>query len=189
MAADPDLAPFLGEPWRAGLIAGPHRWPGGERRDYGVVRDNVARLAAAGVPVLAGTDAPNPGTVHGASLHRELELLVDAGLTPVAALRGATSGPARAYGMTDRGAIAPGLRADLVLVDGDPTATITATRRIAGIWRGGRPADRGAYTGGAAERAQLDALRAQVERVTAAVREWTAAGGAAFGRTSSDRPE
>ena len=57
----------------------------------------VRQLKAAGVPILAGTDAPNPGTAHGASIHRELELLVKAGLTPVEALTAATSTPARMF--------------------------------------------------------------------------------------------
>ncbi len=78
-----------------------------------------------GVPLLAGTDAPNPGTTHGASLHRELELLVAAGLTPIEALTAATSTPARVFGLRDRGRIAPGLRADLLLVDGEPVDDIT----------------------------------------------------------------
>ena len=90
-----------------------------------------------GVPILAGTDAPNPGTAHGASVHRELRLLVDAGLTPAAALAAATSAPARAFKLSDRGRIAPGLRADLVLVNGDPTRDIGATRDIVTIWKRG----------------------------------------------------
>jgi imidazolonepropionase-like amidohydrolase len=102
----------------------------------------VRQLKAAGVPILAGTDAPNPGTAHGVSLHRELELLVAAGLTPVEALVAATAAPAAAFGLKDRGRIAPGLRADLLLVDGDPTRDITATRSIATIWKGGVPLDR-----------------------------------------------
>ena len=65
-------------------------------------------LYDAGVPILAGTDAPNPGTSHGSSLHRELELLVQAGLSPDAALAAATSVPARVYSLRDRGRIAPG---------------------------------------------------------------------------------
>ena len=88
-------------------------------------------------PILAGTDAPNPGTAHGASLHRELELLVSAGLTPIEALAAATSTPARLFGLLDRGRIAPGLRADLVLVDGDPGRDIRATRAIVRVWRNG----------------------------------------------------
>jgi imidazolonepropionase-like amidohydrolase len=105
----------------------------------------VRALHAASVPVLAGTDAPNPGTAHGVALHRELELLVEAGLSPVEALRAATAEPARIFGLDDRGSIAEGRRADLVLVDGDPTTDITATRAIAGVWKEGVRADRSAY--------------------------------------------
>ena len=89
------------------------------------------------MPILAGTDAPNPGTAHGLSLHRELELLVKAGLPPAPRSRAATSVPAGVFGLRDRGRIAPGLRADLVLVAGDPTTDITATRDIVAIWKGG----------------------------------------------------
>jgi imidazolonepropionase-like amidohydrolase len=103
---------------------------------------NVRVASAAGVTILAGTDAPLPPTEPGKSLHRELELLVEAGLTPRQALAAATSAPARAFGLTDRGRIAPGLRADLVLVEGDPTVDITATRRIVGVWKRGVGRDR-----------------------------------------------
>ena len=95
----------------------------------------VGALHRAGVVILAGTDVPAPGTAHGLSLHRELELLVRSGLTPAEALTAATFAPARAFGFLDRGRIAEGLRADLVLVNGDPTADITATRDIAGVWK------------------------------------------------------
>jgi hypothetical protein len=88
-------------------------------------------------PILAGTDAPGPGLAHGASLHRELELLVFAGLTPSEALRAATSAPAAAFGLNDRGRIALGARADLVLVNGDPSADILATRAIVRVYRQG----------------------------------------------------
>ena len=107
-----------------------------------VALDTVRQLRAAGVPILAGSDAPNPGTSHGAALHRELELLVQAGLTPAEALAAATSAPAKAFRLADRGRIAPGLRADLVLVAGDPTADVTATRNIVRIWKGGVPFER-----------------------------------------------
>ena len=102
----------------------------------------VKQLKAAGARILAGTDAPNPGTTHGASMHRELELLVQAGLTPVEALTAATSAPAAAFSLEDRGRIAPGLRADLLLVDGDPTRDIAATRGIVTVWKGGIALDR-----------------------------------------------
>jgi imidazolonepropionase-like amidohydrolase len=94
------------------------------------------------VPILAGTDAPNPGTAHGVSIHREMELLVEAGLTPQQALAAATSVPARAFRLDDRGRIAPGLRADLVLAGGDPLKDITETRNIVRIWKGGKAVER-----------------------------------------------
>jgi imidazolonepropionase-like amidohydrolase len=97
----------------------------------------VAQLKAAGATILAGTDSPNPGTAHGASIHRELELLVKGGLTPTEALTAATSTPAAVFHLADRGRIAPGLRADLLLVKGDPTVDIHATRDIVRIWKGG----------------------------------------------------
>src|SRR5437764_1217104 len=95
-----------------------------------------------GVPILTGTDAGNPGTAPGASLHGELEYLVEAGLTPFQALVTATSATATAFRLPDRGRIAPGLRADLVLVNGDPTGDIRATRDIHEIWKAGVPLDR-----------------------------------------------
>ena len=97
----------------------------------------IRQLVAATVPVLAGTDAPAPGLTYGASLHKELEHLVNAGLTPTAALAAATSAIARAFRMTDRGRIQSGLRADLLLVEGDPSKQIRDTRNIVAIWKRG----------------------------------------------------
>jgi len=105
----------------------------------------IAQLKAALVPVLAGTDAPNPGTSHGVSIHRELELLVRSGLTPTEALAAATSVPATTFHLDDRGVIAPGKRADLLLVKGDPTQDITATRDIVSVWKLGVEDDRATY--------------------------------------------
>lgn len=104
--------------------------------------ESVRRLHAAGIPILAGTDAGNPGTAHGASLHGELALLVDAGLSPSEALAAATVKPAQFFSLKDRGRIAKGMRADLVLVDGDPTRDITATRAIVAVWKNGVAIDR-----------------------------------------------
>lgn len=98
---------------------------------------NVTAFHAAGIRILAGTDAPNPGTAHGPSLHAELKLLTEAGLTPLEALRAATSASADAFKLSARGRIKVGGRADLVLVSGDPTADITATQRIRAVWRNG----------------------------------------------------
>jgi imidazolonepropionase-like amidohydrolase len=100
---------------------------------------SVAALHAGGVTILAGTDASPgvPGIGHGVSLHGELRLLVRAGLSPVEALRAATSTTAQSLGLTDRGRILPGRRADLLLVDGDPTSRIEDTLTIRAVWRGG----------------------------------------------------
>lgn len=118
---------------------------------YSAAVATIKQLREAKVPILAGTDAGNPGTAHGSALHRELELLVQAGLTPSEALTAATSAPAKAFGLGDRGRIAVGKRADLVLVNGDPTKDITATRDIAGVWKGGVAFDRVAFGKAVAE--------------------------------------
>jgi len=109
---------------------------------YRAAEETAKRLHEAGIRVLCGTDSGNPGTAHGLSMHGELELLVGAGLTPVEALAAATSVTAGAFGLADRGRIAPGLRADLLLVRGNPAEDITATRDIAGVWKLGHKLDR-----------------------------------------------
>ena len=139
--AHPGLSPYATSTERAALAgAFPQRAGGRVRLEHAIAA--VRALHAAGVPILAGSDAPNPGTTHGVSIHRELELLISAGLSPVAALAAATANPASAFKLADRGRIAPGRRADLVLVDGDPTADITATRAIVEVWKGGVRLDR-----------------------------------------------
>ena len=67
---------------------------------------------------------------------------MQAGFSPAAALAAATSAPAHAFGLMDRGRIAPGLRADMVLIGGNPVADITATRQIEAVWKGGVRLDR-----------------------------------------------
>lgn len=93
----------------------------------------VRELVAAGAPLLAGTDTPNPYVVPGASLHQELALFVAAGLTPYNALRTATVDAADFLRDPRAGHIAPGMRADLVLLDADPFADIHALDRISGV--------------------------------------------------------
>jgi imidazolonepropionase-like amidohydrolase len=144
LVKDARLAAFI-PPDNAANLARGFGMPKSASRTLEAALATVKQLRAAGVPILAGTDAPNPGTAHGASMHRELELLVRAGLTPVEALRAATSVPARTFGLADRGRIAKGMRADLVLVNGDPTTDILATRDIARVWKQGREVDRESY--------------------------------------------
>lgn len=112
------------------------------RMDYRRAQATVAVFHRAGRAVLAGTDANAESGApfrppYGRSLHEELARLVDAGLTPAEALDGATRLAADAFGLAGRGRIAPGYRADLLLVDGDPTSDIAATTAIAGVWIGG----------------------------------------------------
>lgn len=115
---------------------------GGPGPRYEAARDSVAAARAAGMPIVAGTDANRTPAApasppFGASLHDELELLVDAGLSTTEALESATSVAAATFGLTDRGRIEPGTRADLVLLDADPTADIRATRTVRGVWLAG----------------------------------------------------
>jgi len=110
---------------------------------YTNARDSVVAMHEAGIPILAGTDChEEPSSMfdvkHGESIHRELDLLVEAGLSPVEALCAATSLPAKHFSLNDRGVIADGKRADLVLLKDDPTKDIRATRSISRIWCNGR---------------------------------------------------
>ena len=139
---DPRLRPFLNASARAALQQGFPNRPGSPRKDFEFARASVRMLETAGITVLAGTDAPNPGTAHGAAMHAELEYLVSAGMTPAAALRAATAATARVFSLRDRGMIAAGRRADLLLVDGDPAQDIRATRAIVGVWKGGHAVHR-----------------------------------------------
>lgn len=115
----------------------------------------VKEMRAAHVPLLAGTDLSTPWIIAGFALHEELALLVEAGLTPLEALRTATLNPAKYFGETARfGSVAPGKLADMVLLDADPIADIRNTSRIRAVIADGRYLDRRA----------LDALLAQAER-------------------------
>ena len=97
-----------------------------------------------GVTILAGTDSnlEDPLTVaqvpYGTSLHDELEFFVQGGMTPAEALSAATSVPARVWGLDDRGTIAPGKRADLVMVQGDITEDISCIKKISRVWAAGQ---------------------------------------------------
>lgn len=159
--------------------------PAGERRvweegfgDYGVESEDMASMTYSGqpedlaerwavvlrvveilgdqdVPILAGTDLGGPYIYPGFSLHDELALLVEAGLTPLKALQAATLGPARFLGRTDDfGTVEEGKVADLVLLDANPLEDIANTQWINAVVLNGRLLDRVA----------LDAMLAEVER-------------------------
>ncbi len=150
LAEDDRTRPLLSDAWAENLCQCWHLTNPGSTAN---VIDATRRLYEAGVDVLAATDAVTvgvqPGTAHGVSMHGELELLVDCGLSPAAALRAATLLPAKRFGLDDRGRIAPGLQADLVLVDGDPTTDVRQTLSIEGVWRRGELAPRIAQADGA----------------------------------------
>ena len=130
----PVIGPMLTDSEIEGLknFRGMHR-DGGDRVAY----EAVAAFHENGITILSGTDTPNGGTTVGASMHVELELLVNAGLTPVEAMAAATSTPAEVFGLDDRGRIAEGLLADLLLVEGSPDQVISDTRNIVAVWKAG----------------------------------------------------
>lgn len=119
----------------------------------------VVALERGGVPILAGSDAPNLLVYPGSGLHDELAFLVDAGLSPAAALAAATTTPARYFDRDDLGSVAPGMLADLVLLDANPLTEIRNTRRIVAVMAGGRLFGR----------ASLDSLLGSAARNAAAI--------------------
>jgi imidazolonepropionase-like amidohydrolase len=108
----------------------------------------VATMQRAGAPILAGTDLGNPSVTPGFSLHDELALFVDGGMTPLDALRTATLNPARYLAATDTmGSIAGGKVADIVLLDANPLDDIRNTMRIHAVIVNGRVLDRARLDG------------------------------------------
>ncbi|MFK4836026.1 amidohydrolase family protein [Microbacterium sp. ZW T2_14] len=139
LADDPRVARKISPEWDSTLRSSFNHYPQGRLED---VLATVRALDAAGVDVLVGTDVSQPlpflgGLAHGASVHQEMQYFVAAGLAPATAISAATAVTARRFGLTDRGTIAVGRRADLLLVDGDPTATITDTLNVRDVWRRG----------------------------------------------------
>ena len=145
-AGRPDLSPIerrLGDPE---IIATLSEMPpaivakakGAIPDDTAQIQANAKRLVAAGVRVAAGTDAGNIGTLHGPALHRELALLAAGGLTPSQVLTAATRDAAYVYSpRPDVGLVTPGYRADLLVLDADPTKSVEALGRIAQVWSRG----------------------------------------------------
>ena len=109
------------------------------QREFTKFQELTGKLYRAGVPLLVGTDSPEPNVTPGFSLHQELEMLVQSGLPPAAALRAATLNNAAVLGEKDRlGSIAAGKLADIVLLSANPLEDIGNTRRIERVIRDGK---------------------------------------------------
>ncbi|HKV08753.1 MAG TPA: amidohydrolase family protein [Thermoanaerobaculia bacterium] len=109
------------------------------RETYRKLKELIAPMRRAGVEFLAGTDVINPYCFPGFSLHDELALLVEAGLSPMEALQAATLNPARYLGKDkDLGTVEKGKLADLVLLEASPLEDIHNTRKIEAVVFGGK---------------------------------------------------
>lgn len=99
---------------------------------------NLAAVHEAGITVAAGTDAGNPGTVHGPSIYAELETMQAAGIEPAELIPMATANGAQAMGREDFGIVEAGRKADLIVLDADPGEDIGNLREMSGVMRGGQ---------------------------------------------------
>lgn len=146
LLADPRFQSVLPTPIKE-YLSRSYALPGGSPEGLRAIVDAqvaaVRGLHQAGVTLLVGSDpSPRLPTSHGISMHRELELLGKAGLRPSEILAAATADAAEAFRLVDRGRILPGLRADMLLIRGDPTADILAVRDIVRVWKTGVEVDR-----------------------------------------------
>jgi imidazolonepropionase-like amidohydrolase len=122
--------------WTQSLLTGPlaEASTAGKRKFLELRRQVLRGLHAAGAPLLVGSDSPQLFMVSGFALHREMAAQAAAGLPPLAVLQAATRNAAAYYGETAQwGTVAPGLRADLVLLNGNPLEDIQLARAIAGV--------------------------------------------------------
>ncbi len=129
------------EQYQEGLANSPdmERW----RREYEIAAKNAARIAAAGIPIAVGTDSGLARRFPGLWEHREMELLVKAGLTPIEAIQAATANGAKFLRVDDKfGTLEPGKVADFVVLNANPLSDITNTRKIEAVWVNGKPVNR-----------------------------------------------
>ncbi len=115
------------------------------RKQAEMAAKNAKKIAAAGIPIALGTDSGLPGNFPGLWEHREMELLVRAGLTPMEVIHAATINGAKFLGVDKRyGSITPGKAADFIVLNADPLADITNTRKINAVWMNGKVVNRAA---------------------------------------------
>jgi len=116
-----------------------------DRTVFAASESIVGLMQKAGVPIMAGTDAMQPYSFPGFSLHDELALMVQSGLTPLAALQTATINPAKFLSRNEQvGTVEPGKIANLVLLGADPLADIRNTTKIEAVWLEGKYFDKSA---------------------------------------------
>ena len=114
---------------------------------YAILERSLAKLSAAGANIVLGADTGIEDHLFGVAEHLELQAMVDAGMTPAQALVAATSRAAEYLHLDDRGALVPGKRADLLVLDANPLDDIVNTRRIARMFINGVELDRAALSG------------------------------------------
>jgi len=114
------------------------------RQAYAILKRSVAKLSAAGARIILGCDTGLEDHFFGYAEQKELELMIEAGMTPGHVIVAATSRAAEYLGLTDRGTLAAGKRADLLVLDANPLDDIRNTRRIARLYLAGEEVDRAA---------------------------------------------
>jgi len=127
---------------KAGFAGRDEATASANRERYAILQRTVAKLAKAGARIALGSDTGIQDHPFGITDHRELELLVEAGMTPMQVLIAATSTSAAYLKLADEGALAAGKRANFMVLDANPLDDITNTRRIAAVYVNGREVDR-----------------------------------------------
>jgi len=109
------------------------------RNALAINQRNLKRLHEAKVKIGFGTDSgATPLRVPGFAEHRELQLITDAGISPAEAIVMATRNAAQLLGLSDRGRLAPGMRADFIVLEGNPMESIANTTKIVEVWQRGK---------------------------------------------------
>ena len=146
LSSDRSIADYLSADQSQQLLSsfGKQQHPG---YDLSIAIHNTEQLYRAGITILAGSDAPNPGTTYGASIHQEMELLVRAGLSPSEAINAGSRSVAQIFKLSSknhsgdsvmRGLLSVGAKADFVILESSPINNIKATRQIVGIYKNGK---------------------------------------------------
>lgn len=141
LVQNPHLMPYLKQSQKQSLAAdfGAHEIPGFSLE---LALANTRKMHAMGIPILAGSDALNPGTAYGATLHQEMALLVEAGLTPAQALNSATRQPAKVFKLGMRGTLFEGSKADFVILNENPEKDINKSVIVDAIYKNGMRIER-----------------------------------------------